>query len=133
MADAQTVIEGEVLATLDMQRELSDLEQTLADNPNFQRFLELSKTVPKKIEESWKKIELQMIDKNIKKVSGDWGSLTIVERTGWEIDADELPPRFFKKVPDLKKITDKYKLEGEGGVPKGVTLKPSQYLMKRIK
>lgn len=129
--DPQDLINAEVSSALALNQELTDLEQQLSQNEQFRRFLELSKTVPAKLDETWKLVETQMLEHNIKKISGDWGSLTIAERILWEIDAEQLPNKFIKKVPDTKKITDTFRLEGKA--PRGATAKYIKYLIKRIK
>jgi len=125
------LIEGEVLSALDLQKSLEDMQSELMQNEKFRQFLELSKTVPAQIDEAWKRIESAMIENNIKSLKGDYGSITIAERIGWDYDPTMLSPEFFKKVVDTKKLTDTYRLEGES--PQGATPKTTKYLMKRLK
>jgi hypothetical protein len=127
----QQLIEGEVLTTLDLQKSLEDMQAELMQNEKFRQFLELSKTVPQQIEETWNRIESEMVEHNIKSLKGEWGSITIAERLGWQIDIDQLPNKFIKKVADTKKISDTYRLEGKA--PKGCEPKTTKYLTKRIK
>lgn len=129
--DPQQLIQDEVTDALILSSELTDLEQQLSQSEEFRRFIELQKTVPKKLEATWDLVEQQMIEHGIKSIKGEWGSLTIAERTGWDIDLDQLPSKFIKKVPDTKKITDTYRLEGKE--PKGCTVKTTKYLTKRLK
>jgi hypothetical protein len=133
VADAdnpQQLIEGEVITTLDLQKSLEDMQAELMQNEQFRRFLELSKTVPARIEATWRKIEAQMIEHDIKSIKGDFGSITIAERLSFDT-TDELPAKFYKKVVDTKKLSDTYRLEGKA--PKGATPKTTKYLTKRIK
>src|SRR5438105_4925117 len=109
----QQLIEGQVLTTLDLQKSLEDMQTELMQNEKFRQFLELSKTVPQQISDTWSKIESQMVEHDIKSLKGDWGSITIAERINWDVDTEQLPSKFVKKVPDLKKITDTYRLEGK--------------------
>lgn len=125
------LINAEVTSALSLNQELADLEQQLSQNEQFQRFLELSKTVPAKLQATWDLVEQQMLEHNIKSIKGDWGSLTIAERLNWDYDPTMLPAKFFKKVVDTKKLSDTYRLEGKA--PKGATPKYTKYLTKRIK
>jgi hypothetical protein len=127
----QQLIEGEVLTTLDLQKSLEDMQNELMQNEKFRQFLELSKTVPAQIEATWRKIEAQMIEHDIKSIKGDFGSITIAERIGWDVDTEQLPSKFIKKVPDLKKITDTYRLEGKE--PTGCRKKTTKYLTRRLR
>ena len=72
-----------------------------------------------------------MEDTGTKTIKGDWGSITLAERQGWDIDENELPKKFFKRVVDTKRITDTFKLEGKA--PKGATPRVTKYLNKRFK
>jgi hypothetical protein len=130
MSDTQTIIEAEVKDALATEKSLQELETELMQNEQFRKFLELSKSVPKQIEETWKKVEAQMLEHNIKSVRGDWGTITIAERLNWET-TDDLPSKFYKKVVDTKKISDTYRLEGRA--PKGATPITIKYLTKRLK
>jgi hypothetical protein len=84
-----------------------------------------------KINAEWDKVEELMIKYDLKQVKGEWGTLTIAERTGFDIDKELLPPRFFKRVPDETKIRTIYQLEGKA--PKGTSPKVTNYLVKRLK
>lgn len=108
-----------------------EVEATIAlENEVKEKIAEL-KTAQDKINATWAFVEQKMIDNDIKSIKGDWGSLTIAERTSFDIDKEILPRKFWKRVPDEKKIRDTYKLEGKP--PKGALPKIKQYLTKRIK
>jgi hypothetical protein len=133
VADADNpkqLIEGEVISALDLQKSLEDMQNELMQNEQFRQFLELSKTVPQQISDTWNKIEGQMIEHNIKSLKGDWGSITIAEKLAWDT-TDELPAKFYKRVVDTKKLSDTYRLEGRA--PRGAMPKTSKYLTKRLK
>jgi hypothetical protein len=83
-----------------------------------------------KITDTWKQVESLMLKHDIKSIKGDWGILTIAERLNWSI-GPELPPRFFKTVPDTTKISTIFRLEGKA--PRGATPSYTKYLTKRIK
>lgn len=118
MSNTEDKIKLTVQQTLELQREV---EAKIAEIKDAQS----------KIDETWASVERTMIDNDIKSIKGDWGSLTIAERIGWDTDEELLPKKFFKKVVDVKKLTDTYKLEGKA--PKGATPKYTKYLTKRFK
>jgi hypothetical protein len=126
----QTEIESEVIKLLEDENKLATLENELMQEERFRTFLQAQKTFQTESTLYWKSIEDQMINNNIKSIKGDWGSITIAERIGFDT-TDELPSKFYKKVVDTKKLSDTYKLEGKA--PKGATPKYTKYLTKRIK
>lgn len=133
MADqTQTAIEGEVLDVIKLQDDLAALEAELNANEVFQRFIELQRTFNDRSSEVWKKVEQQMIENNIKSIKGDWGSLTIAERTNYKAeDLEAVPRKFIKRTLDTTKVGAAAKLEGK--LPKGITSSKTQYLTKRLK
>lgn len=130
-SETEEIINNEVEEIFALQKQLSEVESELMHNEKFKEFLALQRTIPAQIEAVWDKVEEEMIKYNVKSLKGDWGSLTITERLGFEIDKESLPPRFWKKVPDEKKIRDTYRLEGKP--PKGTEPKTTKFLTKRIK
>jgi hypothetical protein len=131
MSDIDENIIQEVEGVIALERNLEGLELQLSKDERFQAFLIKQKEAQQTIRDTWKTIEEQMIEHNIKSVKGEWGSITIAERTNYKADLDELPAKFIKKVADTTKIANFAKLEGE--LPKGVTTSTTKYLMKRIK
>lgn len=129
--DPQKIIEGEVESVLATEKSLAEMESELAKNELFQNFLTKQKEAKVQIADTWKMIEKHMIEHNIKSIKGDWGSITITEKPNYSTNEDELPAKFFKKVPDVKKIGTYFTLEGK--LPKGVERTITKYLMKRIK
>ena len=130
MATPEELLKAEVTEVLALEQSLQDREAELMANEQFRNFLEFQRTTTKRIAEFWKEVETQMIDKDIKSIKGDWGSLTIAERLNWETNED-LPAKFYKKVVDTKKISDTYRLEGKE--PKGAIKGTTQYLVKHLK
>lgn len=128
MASPESQLEQQVTNILEVEAALIAMESQLA--PELRAFLIKQKETQQQITDFWKVVEQKMIDNDIKSIKGDWGSITIAERIGWDHDAT-LPPKFFKKVPDLKRMTDTFRLEGKP--PKGATPKYTKYLTKRIK
>ena len=124
-------IQDVVTGVIELQQSLQTLEDQLAENEVFQSFLTKQKQAQAEIASTWKMVEQQMIEHNVKSVKGDWGSITIAERTNYKADLTELPSKFVKKVADTAKIQASHALEGK--LPKGVTTSTTKYLMKRIK
>jgi hypothetical protein len=76
--DPTKVIEGEVLVVQKQQQELVELQESLNQNEEFTRFMELSKTVSAKLAEVRAHIEAVMVPayergEIDKKIEGDWG------------------------------------------------------------
>ena len=127
----EEIIESEVSDVLQLQQTLEQMEAELATNEVFQNFLTKQKEAQAQIAATWKKVEEQMIEHNVKSIKGEWGSITIAERTNYKADLDELPAKFIKKVADTTKIGTFHKLENK--LPKGVTISTTKYLTKIIK
>lgn len=124
-------IAGEVQSVLTLEKDVKEAEAALAGNEQFQRFIKLQKQFDEESARIWKTIESQMILNNIKTIKGDWGSITITERLNWDIDLGALPSKFVKQVPDTKKISDTFRLEGEA--PEGCQPMYIKFLTKRLK
>lgn len=129
--DAQGIIENKVEDIFALEKTLQEIEAELSANEQWRTFLDKQKEAQAQIASTWKAIEQQMIENDIKSIKGDWGYVTIAERIGFDIDEDLLPGKFFKKVVDVKRVGDTYKLEGKD--IKGATVKYSKYLTKKIK
>lgn len=113
--------------------ELVKLEKqalALDSNPEFVKYLKLKQDLDTQLADARKRIQGQMELSHTKKISGDWGYITLVERTLFDT-TDELPAKYWKKVPDTKKISEEYKLKGK--LPKGATPKVSSSLRIGIK
>lgn len=132
MPDKTEEIKTQVDKILDLQKRFKDYELEITSDPKFKDYLDKQKKVSKEIADFWKTLEKQMIDNDVKSIkSEEWGSITIAERTGWDIDESLLPAKFYQKTIDKKKITDTFKLEGKE--PKGCSVKYTKYLTKRLK
>jgi hypothetical protein len=123
----QSKIQADATHAYELERAMGDIERELMANETFQRFLQLQKQLP----ELWKQVESAMIDNDIKKISGEWGSLTIVERLSWEIDWDKLPTKYFKKAVDSAAISRDFRLMGKS--PKGASPRYTKFLRKDLK
>lgn len=93
--------------------ELEKQSMALTTDPQFIKFLNLKAELDSKVAEARARIQDAMKTTNTKKISGDWGYITLVERTLFDIDLDLLPRGYKKIVPDTKKIGDHYKLTGK--------------------
>lgn len=128
--NTQEHLQQQINDALALEQSLAEMEANLA--PEMREFLIRQKETKEKIDSFWRSVEQQMIAHDVKSIKGDWGSITVAERIGWDINPlEELPPKFYKKVPDLKKMTDYFRLEGKE--PKGARVKYTKYLTKRIK
>lgn len=126
------IIEGEVENIFALQRTLENTEAELMENDTFRKFLEMQRTVPEQIDQTWNRIKELMIQHNIKKISGDWGSISIVPRTFFKVsDVKVLPRKFIKRSPDVAEIGKHYKLTGKA--PKGAEPYQTKSLRRDIK
>ncbi len=114
-----------------LQELLKKTEIELMQVEAFKDFIAMQKQFQEKSTQVWDLIEELMIANDIKTVKADWGSLTIGERIGFDIDHEELPSKYYKKVPDTKRIADTYKLTNKP--IKGASVKYTRYLLRRLK
>lgn len=136
---AEESIQLEIISVISKQRDLENQEHELMQDPRFANYLKAQKEFKTQSELFWEAIKNSMIASGIKSVKGEWGSITVAERTTFEVDETKLAKilnddgakKYFKEVPDVKKIGDDYKLKGKA--PKGASPKVTQYLTKRIK
>jgi hypothetical protein len=125
-------ITGTVTEILQEEMSLAELEKQLQESPQFKAFIEAQRTFQTRSALFWKTVEGQMINNEIKSIKGDWGSLTIVERTNLKAaDLSLVPSKFLKKVLDTTQVSAYEKLTGK--LPKGVESTPTKYLMKKFK
>lgn len=129
MENVEQQIKSEVMLFEQRETELVDLAQTLNADPKFAMFLQAQKDFNDYQATVWKNIEQQMIDNGIRSIKTDTVTLTIATRTSYDIDEEQLPAKFWKKVPDTTKISGTHKLEGKP--VKGTTPKEKQYLTRR--
>lgn len=77
-------------------------------------------------------IKQAMIDNNVTKIDGDWGYITLAERTSYGAeDIDSVPVEFVKPTLDTAKIKASVTLAGQ--LPTGVTESKTQYITKKLK
>lgn len=120
-----------VIEAIELQTDILKQESILMQDNRFRQFIERQKIVQEQIANIWKSIEQSMIENNVKSIKGSFGSLTIVSKKGYDIDTENLPQKYFKKVPDTSKIGKTIDLTDKP-IP-GVSLKEIKYLRKNIK
>jgi predicted metal-dependent peptidase len=107
-------------------------DQTAVLQRDFEEQVKTLKETETKLKATWKNVETAMIENNVKSIKGEWGSITIADRTNYKAsDLEEVPRKFIKKALDTKKVQAHQDLTGE--LPKGVTESHTKYLTKRIK
>lgn len=83
-------------------------------------------------DQATEQIKQAMIDNNVTKIDGDWGYITLAERSVYKAeDIDKISPRFTKKALDSGKIRAEFTLKGK--LPTGVAESKTQYITKRFK
>jgi hypothetical protein len=129
----EQIVEEEAIGLVEQELALRQQEAELvAENPKFGEFLRQMKAYEKNSKILWSTVEEQMIKHDVKSIKGDWGSITIAERTNYTAeDIDAVPVKFIKKALDTTKIRAQSKLSGK--LPRGITATSKQYLTKRIK
>lgn len=127
----QAAIEGEVLDILKLESDVKNAEAELMKIPQFAAFVKMQKDLQAKSDLVWEAIKNEMIEQGIKSIKGDWGTVTVAERTSFKVDLNVIDEKFTKKAPDNTKIANHFNLEGEA--PAGAEPVKTQYLMKRIK
>lgn len=131
MQDAEQVVKTELQKYEEQHEALEVLAAELQQNPKFAEFLEAQKSFREFETSVWKNIETVMIENNVSQIKTDKVTLSITERTSFDIDLEKLPAKYIKSVPDTTKILGMYKLEGKP--VRGTTPKFTKYLVKRIK
>jgi len=98
----------------------------------FANFVALAKEVQGQLEAAWGMVEQQMLDNNVKEVSGPWGKISFEPAELLVVsDAAALDPGVTKPALDTKKVRAYRELMGE--LPAGVSTKTITKFAKRIK
>lgn len=83
-------------------------------------------------DEVTEQLKQAMIDNDVQKISGDWGSITLAERVTYGADdISQVPKKLTKLTLDITKVKAEATLTGK--LPKGVTENRTQYITKRLK
>lgn len=102
----------------------------LAENRAFLDFLAIQQQMTAEINETWDVIKERMLQYDIKKIDGDWGSIQFVPISNYEA-AGKVAPRFFKQVLDGAEI--RHYMKNHGKAPAGVLIKKVTQFKKSIK
>lgn len=77
-------------------------------------------------------IQEAMEANGVQKIEGDWGYITLAERTSYSATAiDEVPTEFVKPTLDTAKVKAHNVLTGD--LPTGVAVKSTKYITKKFK
>lgn len=109
----------------------AEINRALALEKSLNEQLRLIKAAEEQIAATWSAVKEAMVDNNVKSIKGDFGSITVAERTSYKVDDAKLDDKFKKLAPDLKKIGTYTALMGEP--PEGAEAVTTQYLTKRLK
>lgn len=132
MDEATTeLVKAELEVYQEKELALKQLTEALEADPKFKAFIQAQQEFRKLESEVWKRVEETMLKHNVKSIKTDLVTLTIVERTNFDIDLDLLPKKYIKRVPNTTLIGSEFKLTGNP--VKGTTPTKSQYLMKKFK
>ena len=130
----QTKANKDIAELEKLDNSIIELKLALESNEQFQQFMKFQDQFNKKSTELFGKLEKQMIENGIEKISGDWGYLTIVNRVDYRVEDEDLVPDEYKEtkvVVDLSKVKEDIKLTGE--LPDGILKKETQHLRKGVK
>lgn len=90
------------------------------------------KKLKAKHDEVIEQVKQAMIDNGVTSIKGDWGSITLAERTTYSTDdTSKVKTSLLKLVLDTNKVKAEATLTGN--LPKGVTETKTQYIVKRLK
>lgn len=90
------------------------------------------KELKAKHDEVVEQVKEAMIQNGVTRIDGDWGYITLAERTNYSAtDIAEVPKRFTKLALDTTKVKAEATLKGK--LPKGVTESKTQYITKKLK
>jgi hypothetical protein len=130
MSNVEEVVKTELQKYEDQESKVQALAAELQQNPKFAEFIQAQQAFAEMQATVWGSIEQAMIENNIKSIKTDKVTLTIAERTNFDIDMDLLPKKYTKVVPNTTLIGSEFKLTG---VPvKGTTPTKKKYLTKRF-
>lgn len=112
--------------------------QRLIDNKSLVALRKFAKAEAKlaelkaKHDEVLEQIKQAMIDNDVTKLEGDWGYITLAERSTYKAtDLSEVPDEFLKQTLDTTKVKASATLSGI--LPAGVVVSKTQYITKKLK
>lgn len=90
------------------------------------------KELKAKHDEVIEQIRVAMADAGVNKIEGDWGYITLAERTTYKADdLDAVDPKYTKPTLDTAKVKAEAVLTGQ--LPAGVVESKTQYITKKLK
>lgn len=90
------------------------------------------KQLKAKHDEIIEQVKQAMLNSGVYKIQGDWGSITLAERTTYNTeDISKVPEDYTKRVLDTTKVKAEATLSGK--LPEGVAETKTQYITKRLK
>lgn len=90
------------------------------------------KDLKKKHDEALDQIKQAMIDNDVQKIDGDWGYITLAERTSYKAeDIEQVDEKYLKPTLDTAKVKAEAVLTGQ--LPAGVEESKTQYITKKLK
>lgn len=90
------------------------------------------KALKEKHDEIIEQVKDAMIANDVQKVSGDWGYITLAERTNYKAtDLSKVSDEFKKQALDATKVKAQHTLTGE--LPTGIETSKTQYITKKLK
>lgn len=102
----------------------------ISKQASFAAFVEQAKEVQAQLDLAWGLVEQQMLDRDVKQVKGEWGTISVSERRNWKA-TKELPPRFYKKSLDTARLNFMQK-QGDK-LPAGAVMTTTKSITKRLK
>lgn len=90
------------------------------------------KELKAKHDEVIEQIRTAMADAGVNKIEGDWGYITLAERTTYKADdLEAVDPKYTKPTLDTAKVKAEAVLTGQ--LPAGVVESKTQYITKKLK
>lgn len=115
-----------------MNQLIKSTKADISKPAEFAKLVAAVNEVQGQINEFWGFVEQQMLDRNVKKVQGDWGVIQFVPAELLQVvDDSVLDPGVTKPALDTKKVRAYRELMGE--LPAGVGAKTITKFTKRIK
>lgn len=102
----------------------------IAKPADFAQFVQAAKELQNQLDMAWGLVEQQMIDRGVKKLTGDWGTISQAERINWKVNVNAVDPYYLKPAADTKKLRAAFEA---GELPDGADFTTSVYITKRIK
>jgi len=90
------------------------------------------KQMEKAAKEAAEQIKDAMIEAGVQRIDGEWGYITLAERTNYKAeDLEAIDQKYLKFTLDTTKVKAEATLTGK--LPKGVVESKTQYITKKLK